>query len=242
MSNERLEAILEELTDIHWDVLVLVETWREAEKEDFALPSGHKFYGSGGCKRRCGVGFLVHKRHACHSCIPISMRLAVLTLRSGSLKLRVFGVYMPDSSYAAHEVQVVYEQLQESLLNCSSQDWRCVVAGDLNAEVGEQDDLDDFAILGPGGLPVRNERGDLLLQWCTTHGLVLANTHFDTDLDKLWTWRNGSLRKQLDYILPDLQLFQRLRWCHVCPEVDTGSDHPAVAALQRALPTPPVTA
>lgn len=33
MSNERLKAILEELSDIHWDVLVLVETWREPVKE-----------------------------------------------------------------------------------------------------------------------------------------------------------------------------------------------------------------
>ena len=179
MSNERLEAILEELCDIPWDVVVLVETWREAVKEVFVFPSGHTFYGSGGCKRRCGVGFLVHKRHTRHSCVSINMRLAVLRLKSGSLRLQVFGVYMPDSSYPDQDVEAVYEQLGERLRSCSFKSWRCLVAGDFNAEVGQQEDSDDLGILGPGGLPVRNARGDMFLEWCTTHRLALGNTHFE---------------------------------------------------------------
>ena len=142
----------------------------------------------------------------------------------------MFGVYMPDSSYPDQDVEVVYEQLGERLRSCSFKSWRCLVAGDFNAEVGQQEDSDDLGILGPGGLPVRNARGDMFLQWCTTHRLALGNTRFEAQLDQTWTWRNGSLRKQLDYILPDLQLFRSLMWCGVCTDLDTGSDHRAVRA------------
>lgn len=122
---------------------------------------------------------------------------------------------MPDSSYADHDVEVVYEQLQDCLRSRPFQNWRYLVAGDLDAEVGAQGDLDDPAILGPGGLPARNEQGELLLQMCTRQGLVLGNTHFDTHSDKFRTLKNGALGKQLDYILRDLQPFPRVRWCQV---------------------------
>ena len=63
MSEPRLEAVLEDLTGLQWDIVILVETWREARTERVCLEAGHCWYGSGGCKGRCGVGSLVHKRH-----------------------------------------------------------------------------------------------------------------------------------------------------------------------------------
>ena len=62
MSDSRLAAIEAELSDIHWDILVLVETWRLENFEIFATEAGNLFYGSGGFKGRCGVGFLVHQK------------------------------------------------------------------------------------------------------------------------------------------------------------------------------------
>ena len=64
MSMARLDALVHELAGIEWDVVVLSETWRPDQHEDLRLDCGHRFFGSGGCDRSCGVGFLVHKRHA----------------------------------------------------------------------------------------------------------------------------------------------------------------------------------
>ena len=224
--------VLEECSNIYWDVIVLVETWRESVKEEFLLDGGHTWYGSGGCKGRCGVGFIVHNRHdGQHLFAAVSERLATLWLTLAGLKVKLFGVYMPDSTYCDAEVETVYNQLDFHLRDCTCKRHRhCIVAGDFNARVGSQDFYDDISILGSGGLPDRNSRGDWFLQWCTINQLVIGNTHFESDAEHIWTYRNGDRRKQLDYMLFDKQLFKNLEDCGVQPELDTGSDHRAVQA------------
>ena len=52
-----------------------------------------------------------------------------------------------------------------------------IVMGDLNAKVGtEQDPLRE--VVGRYGLGSRNERGDMLVDWCMTHDQVIMNTWF----------------------------------------------------------------
>ena len=71
----------------------------------------------------------------------------------------------------------------------------------------------------------RNSRGDSLLQWCGLHGLVIGNTFFETDPDKTWTYRKGDVRRQIDYILIDKHLFNKVYNCTVVVDLDIGSDH-----------------
>ena len=78
MSETRLTMLLLELEDIEWDIVVVEETWREPRKEVVHLESGHIWYGSGGCRGRCGVGFLVHKRIGKCKFTAINERLAIL--------------------------------------------------------------------------------------------------------------------------------------------------------------------
>ena len=115
MSEHRLELILAELHDIDWDIIVLVETWREEIEEKLVVSAGHTFYGSGGCRRSCGVGFFVHERHSEHGLVAVSKRLAVLSIKIGKMQFQVLGVYMPDSTHPDLEVAVVYEQLAAQL-------------------------------------------------------------------------------------------------------------------------------
>ena len=166
-----------------------------------------------------------------HCFTALNERVAFLSLNLGGLRVKLFGVYFPDSSYCDLEVESVYSQLDSQLLDCAC-DIRthCIVAGDFNARVGSQDTYDDVSILGSGGLPGRNSRGDWLLQWCAINQLVIANTHFETDAEKIWTYRNADTRKQLDYFLFDKRLFKRVQHCAVQPDLDTGSDHRAVEA------------
>ena len=61
MSQPRLVALMANVADMHWDIIVLCETWREAAKEQMKMDAGHMFYGSGGTKGSSGVGFVVHE-------------------------------------------------------------------------------------------------------------------------------------------------------------------------------------
>ena len=61
MTRPRIDALLDELEPSQWDLVVLSETWREAELEELHFESGHRFYGSGGTKGSCGAGFLIYE-------------------------------------------------------------------------------------------------------------------------------------------------------------------------------------
>jgi len=156
-------------------------------------------------------------------------------------------VYLPHSSYPDEEVELVYEQLDTCLRGARAGKLQCAIAGDFNAQVGKQDDHDDPSIIGEHGFGERNTRGDWLLQWCTFHRLVLANTYFgaytttsDTiqdpncvtgsgiNCEESWTYRNNLTYRQLDYFLLDRGLFSKTEACGVNPRIHTGSDHRAV--------------
>jgi len=50
-----------------------------------------------------------------------------------------------------------------------------IVLGDFNAKIGEgKQDL----LVGPHGLGDRNERGDVLMEWCEEKELIVTNTLF----------------------------------------------------------------
>lgn len=238
MSLPRLDALLEEVGHLYWDVIILTETWRGEVREEFRLEAGHIFYGSGGKQHSRGVGFLVHARHGRCSFEPINERLASIDLSIGSRTLRIFGTYMPHSKHPDEDVEIIYETLQELLLEARRKKCSCIVAGDFNAQVGHRQEHDDFRILGQHAFQERNPRGEWLLQWCTSHSLVVGNTFFDSSDSGAWTYRNGSLHLQNDYILFDMSLFKKVRTSKVCPEIDTGSDHRPVLAVLRNLEGP----
>ena len=228
MTEARLDLILEEVAQRHWDVLVLVETWREAVREEFVMESGHSFYGSGGSKGRCGVGFIVHERHGDTSFKSVNERLAAVSIVNDMQAWSIFAVYMPHSGHADHEVEALQEQISNLLSESRRRRFDCVLAGDFNAQVGSQSILDDCSVLGPHAFRSRTSRGDMLVQWCTLNNLALANTFFNHGDVEPWTYRNDKFLSQLDYIIVDKRLMRCLVTCMVCPDIDTGSGHRAV--------------
>ena len=235
MSEGRLETLIAELEDISWNIVALTETWREAavEKIEFNLKdSGCTFYGSGGRKRSCGVGFLVSANNGKIKFTPVNERLAFLDIKLGIKRVRMFIVYVPDSSHDEEEFEAIFETLENYLKESKRNKLITVIAGDFNAQVGGIKEHEDPSILGTGGFGNRNSRGDFLLRWCTTNGLVISNTFFDAPADA-WTYRNGDVCRQLDYILLDTWLHKQTRCCKVCGAVEMGSAHRLVYAEFR---------
>ena len=63
-----------------------------------------------------------------------------------------------------------------------------LVMGDWNENIGcsmEQ------PMVGGYGLGSRNERGDLLVDWCRENSMVVANIWFKNHPRRLYTWRSS---------------------------------------------------
>ena len=184
LADERLDLLMVELLDLQWDVLVFTETWREEMSEYFVLDTGHHFYGSGGIRGRCGVGFLIHKRWASHKFVPISTRLGFVDISFQNHRFRIFGIYMPQTTCLDNEVLEIYTCIDTNLETTLN----VIVCGDFNAHVGQLKDNDQYhSILGENASFARNSRGDMLLQWCAVHDLKISNTMFQTSRESAWT-------------------------------------------------------
>ena len=62
-----------------------------------------------------------------------------------------------------------------------------IVMGDFNVKIGEgRQDL----LVGPHGLVDRNERGDVLMEWCEEKELVITNTWFKQHKRRLFSWKS----------------------------------------------------
>ena len=99
--------------------------------------------------------------------------------------------------------------------------------------MGHRCEFDDFNIIGSSGLGERNSRGDLLLEWCTFHNLVLENTFSGDAAEDLWTYSHNGSYYILDYILVDKCLHDHVSRCFVMNSVDIGSDHRPICLMVR---------
>ena len=74
------------------------------------------------------------------------------------------------------------------------------IIGDWNAKVGSQETP---GVTGKFGLGVRNEAGQRLIELCQENALITANTVFQQQKRRLYTWtsRDGQHQNQIDCIL-----------------------------------------
>ena len=104
-----------------------------------------------------------------------------------------------------------------------------MIMGDWNAKIGKSVHKSDN--IGPYGLGDRNERGDLLEDFCVANELVVSNTTFQQH-SKLYTWtRPGNrVRNQIDYILIGIRWRTTILVTKTRPSAYCGSDHQLLVA------------
>ena len=97
------------------------------------------------------------------------------------------------------------------------------IVGDWNAKVGSQQIPE---VTGKFGLPVQNEAGQRLIEFCQENALVIANTLFQQDKRRLYTWisPDGQHRNQTDYILCSQRWRSSIQSAKTRPRADCGSD------------------
>ena len=75
-----------------------------------------------------------------------------------------------------------------------------VVLGDMNGHVGR--DVDGFeGVHGGNGFGDRNAEGEAILEFATCFDLVVANTFFTNETQKLVTYESGGVSLVVDYVL-----------------------------------------
>ncbi|XP_041481845.1 uncharacterized protein LOC121429016 [Lytechinus variegatus] len=230
LGEDRLYDLEKELGNITWDIVGLCEVRRRGEHLQ-QLKSGHLLYTRGKEESSIGgVGFLIHKTIASNviSYKSTSDRVSQIILKiSKKQTMKIIQVYLPTSSHADEEVDMVYEEIAK-LLDEDKANFT-IVMGDFNAKVGKREDNSEM-MLGKFGIGTRNDRGDRLLEFASCRGLKVMNSFFKKKEHRKWTWQspNGTTRNEIDFILtnrPDI-----ITDVSVLNRFNTGSDHRLVRA------------
>ena len=120
-------------------------------------------------------------------------------LQGKPFNITVIQVYAPTSNAEETEVEWFSEDLQD-LLELTPEKDVLFIIGDWNAKVGSQETP---GVTGKFGLEIRNEAGQRLIEFCRENALVIANTLFQQNKRRLYTWTSpdGQHQNQTDYIL-----------------------------------------
>ena len=147
------------------------------------------------------VGFLHHYqlRNAVLGCNLKNDRMISVHFQDKLFNITVVQVYSPTSNTEEAEVELFYEDLQDLLELTPKKDVLFII-GDWNAKVGSQETP---GVTGKFGLGIRNEAGQMLMEFCQENALVIANTLFQQHKRRFYTWTSpdGQHQTQIDDIL-----------------------------------------
>ena len=98
--------------------------------------------------------------------------------------MTIIQVYAPTNNAEEAEVERFFEDLQHLQELTPKKDVLFIIRV-WNAKVGSQETP---GVTGKFGLGVRNEAGQSLIDFCQENALVIANTLFQQDKRRLYTW------------------------------------------------------
>ena len=136
--------------------------------------------------RRNGVAIIVNKKvqNAVLGCNLKNDRMISVCFQGKPFNITVIQVYAPTSDAEEAEVERFYEDRQDFLELTPQKDILFII-GDGNAKVGSQETP---GVTGQFGLGVRNEAGQMLIEFCQENTLVIENSLFQQHRRRLYTW------------------------------------------------------
>ena len=113
--------------------------------------------------------------------------------------ITVIQVYALTSNAEEVEFEQFYEDLQD-LLELTLKKDVLFITGDWNAKAGSQETP---GVTGKFGLGMRNQTGQRLIEFFQEDALVIANSLFQQQKRRLYTWASpdGQYQNQIDYII-----------------------------------------
>jgi hypothetical protein len=224
----KLENLKREMIKLEINILGISEVrWKEGG--DF-VSDGFRVIYAGGMESQRGVGIVLDKETAkgVTKIVRIGDRILLVKIAAVPVDLVIIQVYMPTTDHEVEEVESLYEKLEDLIKQEKGKDY-VVVMGDWNAIVGEERDGNE---IGQYGLGVRNERGQIMVDFCKRMNLIVSNTWYKQPNRRRYTWKKpgDTGRFQLDYILVKQRFRNSVKSAKSYPGADMDSDHNLVLA------------
>ena len=108
-----------------------------------------------------------------------------------------------------------------------------LLLGDFNAKIGCGIQFNaEKEVIGQYGLGERNDRGNMLLEFCIGNSLAITNILFQQHPRCLYTWvgPGNKVRNQIDYIICRQRWKSSIKIAKTLPGADIGSDHQLLIA------------
>ena len=104
--------------------------------------------------------------------------------------------------------------------------------GDMNAKVGS---ISHSNIVDNFGLGDKNNRGERFIQFCKQNQLIITNTWFQQQQQKLYTWKSpgDTTRNQIDYIMINQRFRNCIKLAKTLPAAAINSDHNPVKVKMK---------
>ena len=185
MNQDKLEVVKQEMASMNVDFLGISEL-KWTGMGEFNSDDHYIYYCRQESLRRNGVAIMVNKRvlNAVLGCDLKNDRMISVRFQGKPFNITVNRLYAPTSNAEEAEVKRFYEDLQDLLELTPKKDVLFII-GDWNAKVGSQETP---GVTGKLTLGLQNEAGRRLTEFCQENALVIANTLFQQQKRRLYTW------------------------------------------------------
>ena len=204
----RTALVAREIARYKLHIVALSETRFADEGELTEKKAGYTFFWSGRKeeeRREAGVGFAIKSSLVNQLDSPpkgINDRLMTVRLPLTDKKfVTLISAYAPTMTNPDETKDKFYEDLVNTITSVPNTD-KLIILGDFNARVG-QDHSTWPGVLGKQGLGKCNSNGQLLLETCAAHELLITNTVFRLPNRNKTTWMHPRSKHwhMIDYIL-----------------------------------------
>ena len=219
----KLELLRNEMKRYRYDVIGISEVRWTGKGE---TTNGDFIWSGESNTHTKGVGMLLSgkARKALLSYNPINSRLITARFAATPFNITVINVYAPTSEASTEDMEAFYDNLEQVVAKTSKKDI-LIITGDWNAKVGENNTGWE-CVMGKYGYGTRNERGEQLLEFATSHNLFICNTAFQQKPSRKWTWESpdGIHKNMIDLILIQSRWKTSVINCRTFQGADISSD------------------
>ena len=172
MNQGKLEVVKQEMPRVNINILGISKL-KWTRMGEFNTDDHYIYYCRQESLRRNGVAIMVNKRvqNTVLGCNLKNDRMISVPFQSKPFNIMVIQVYAPTSNTEETEVERFYEDLQD-LLELTPQNDVLFIIGEWNAKVESQETP---GVTGNFNLEMRNEAGQILIEFCQENALVIAN-------------------------------------------------------------------
>ena len=200
MNQVKLEVVKQEMARVNLDILGISKL-KWTGMGEFNSGDYYIYYCGQESLRRNRVAITVNKKvqNAVLGCNLKNDRMISVRFQGKPFNSTVIQVYTLTSNAEEAEDEQFYEDLQDLLEITPPKDVLFIIR-DWNAKVESQKTP---GVTGKFGLGVQKAAGQRLIEFCQENALVIANTLFQQQKRRLYTWTSpdGQHRNQIDYIL-----------------------------------------